>query len=65
MPDLRSERFEKLVLGLRGLILVLIQGRRPVCGLGRADVGQKGPSFRSRRSDFEFERPDLDLRELN
>ena len=39
MPDLRSEGFEKLVLGLRDLILGLIQGWRPVYGLGRADVG--------------------------
>ena len=42
MSDLRSEGFEKLVLGLRSLILSLIQGWRPVCGLGRADVGLKG-----------------------
>ena len=42
MPDLRSEGFEKLVLGLRGLILGLIQGRRPVCRLGRADAGLIG-----------------------
>ena len=42
MSDLRSEGFEKLVLGLRGLILSLIQGWRPVCGLGRADVGLIG-----------------------
>ena len=42
MPDLRSERFQKLVLELRGLILGLIQGRRPVCRLGRADVGLIG-----------------------
>ena len=42
MPDLRSKRFEKLVLGLRGLILGLIQDQRPVCGLGRADVGLIG-----------------------
>ena len=42
MPDLRSERFQKLVLELRGLILGLIQGQRPVCRLGRADVGLIG-----------------------
>ena len=42
MSDLRSKGFEKLVLGLRGLILSLIQGWRPVCGLGRADVGLIG-----------------------
>ena len=42
MSDLRSEKFEKLVLGLRGLILGLIQGPRPVCGMGRADVGLVG-----------------------
>ena len=42
MLDLRSERFQKLVLELRGLILGLIQGWRPVCGLGRADVGLIG-----------------------
>ena len=42
MPDLRSERFQKLVLELRGLILGLIQGRRPVYKLGRADVGLIG-----------------------
>ena len=42
MPDLRFERFQKLVLELRGLILGLIQGRRPVCRLGRADVGLIG-----------------------
>ena len=54
MPDLRSERFEKLVLGL-------VQGLWPVCGLGRADR----PSLRYRRPDLGFERPDLDLRELN
>ena len=42
MLDLRSECFQKLVLELRGLILGLIQGRRPVCRLGRADVGLIG-----------------------
>ena len=42
MPDSRSERLQKLVLELRGLILGLIQGRRPVCRLGKADVGLKG-----------------------
>jgi len=39
MPDLR---FEKLVLGLRGLILGLIQDCRPDYGLGRPDLGLKG-----------------------
>ena len=42
MPDLRSERFEKLVLGLRGLILGLIQGSRHDHGLGGPDLGLIG-----------------------
>ena len=42
MPDLRSERFEKLVLGPRGLILGLIQGLRRDYGLGRPDLGLTG-----------------------
>ena len=42
MLELRSERFEKLVLGLRGLILDLIQSWRPDYGLGRPDLGLLG-----------------------
>ena len=39
MPDLRSKRFKKLVLGLRGQILGLIPGWRPDYGMGRPDPG--------------------------
>ena len=58
MPDLRSERFEKLVCGLRGLILGLIKGSRRDYGLGRPDLDLIGLVMRSRRPDFGFERPD-------
>ena len=39
MPDLRSKMFEKLVFGLKGLILGLVQGSRRDYGLGRPDLG--------------------------
>ena len=42
MLDLRSKRFEKLVVGLRGQILGLILGWRPDYGLGRPDLGLIG-----------------------
>ena len=42
MPDLRSERFEKPVLGLRGLILGLFQGWRPDYGLVKPDLDRIG-----------------------
>ena len=42
MPDLRFERYEKLVLGLRGLTLGLDQGWSPDYGLVRPDLGLKG-----------------------
>ena len=45
MRDLRSKRFEKLVLGLIGLILGLIQGSRPGYGLGRLSLRSRGPDF--------------------
>ena len=39
MPDLRSWRFKQLDLGLRGLILGLIQGSGRDYGLGSPDLG--------------------------
>ena len=42
MLDLKSKRFERLVVGLKGQILGLILGWRPDYGLGRPDLGLIG-----------------------
>ena len=79
MTDFRSERFKKLVLGLRGLILDLIQGSRPNYRLGRPDLGLidqvespeglilglKGQILGLKGQVWGLKRPDLELRGLN
>ena len=59
MPDLRSERFDKLVLGVKCLILGLIQGLRHDNGLGRPDLRSGKPYCRFGWPDWGSKRPDF------